>query len=175
MWACTVTGSPKPAAMQTIENMENSPRGWYSGCIGFLWFNGFVSTGMTLRTVHLKKGKASVRAGATLLYDSEPSTEEKETQIKAPVFPGCNTGQKTLSRFPQNFIYHNQVKKKQFCLLIIMTALYTSWLVMCGKLGQMYLHSVPDSPTGCLTKLLLIYSLSPLGRDIQKNKMYQGL
>jgi len=34
MWACTVTGSPKAVAMQTIENMENSPRGWYSGC----WF-----------------------------------------------------------------------------------------------------------------------------------------
>ena len=69
MWACTVTGSPKPAAMQFIENMENSPRGWYSGCIGFLWFNGYVSTGMTLRTVELKNGNATVRAGATLLYD----------------------------------------------------------------------------------------------------------
>ena len=94
MWACTVTGSPKPAAMQTIENMENSPRGWYSGCIGFLWFNGFVSTGMTLRTVHLKNGRASVRAGATLLYDSEPSTEEKETQIKASAFLAATLGSK---------------------------------------------------------------------------------
>ncbi len=95
MWACTVTGSPKPTAMQTIENMENSPRGWYSGCIGFLWFNGFVSTGMTLRTVHLKNGLASVRAGATLLYDSEPSKEEKETQIKASAFLTATMGSKS--------------------------------------------------------------------------------
>ncbi len=94
MWACTVTGSPKPAAMQTIENMENSPRGWYSGCIGFLWFNGFVSTGMTLRTVHLKNGLATVRAGATLLYDSYPPTEEKETQIKASAFLAATLGSK---------------------------------------------------------------------------------
>ena len=94
MWACTVTGSPKPVAMQTIENMENSPRGWYSGCIGFLWFNGFVSTGMTLRTVHLKNGRATVRAGATLLYDSDPATEERETHIKASAFLGATLGSK---------------------------------------------------------------------------------
>jgi len=94
MWACTVTGSPKPVAMQTIENMENSPRDWYSGCIGFLWFNGYVSTGMTLRTVHLKNGRASVRAGATLLYDSDPATEERETHIKASAFLGATLGSK---------------------------------------------------------------------------------
>jgi anthranilate synthase len=97
MWACTVTGSPKPVAMQTIENMENSPRGWYSGCIGFLWFNGFVSTGMTLRTVHLKNGRASVRAGATLLYDSDPATEERETHIKASAFLGATLGSKPVA------------------------------------------------------------------------------
>jgi len=94
MWACTVTGSPKPKAMQTIENMENSPRGWYSGCVGFLWFNGYVSTGMTLRTVHLKKGLATVRAGATLLYDSDPHDEEEETRIKASAFLEATLGNK---------------------------------------------------------------------------------
>ncbi len=92
MWACTVTGSPKPKAMQTIENMENSPRGWYSGAIGFLWFNGYVSTGMTLRTIQLKNGKATVRAGATLLYDSDPSAEERETHIKASAFLEATLG-----------------------------------------------------------------------------------
>jgi len=92
MWACTVTGSPKPKAMQTIENMENSPRGWYSGCVGFLWFNGYVSTGMTLRTVQLKNGHATVRAGATLLYDSDPYKEEKETRIKASAFLEATMG-----------------------------------------------------------------------------------
>jgi len=97
MWACTVTGSPKPVAMQTIENMENTPRGWYSGCIGFLWFNGYVSTGMTLRTVHLKNGRASVRAGATLLYDSDPATEERETHIKASAFLGATLGSKPVA------------------------------------------------------------------------------
>ena len=94
MWACTVTGSPKPVAMQTIENLENSSRRWYSGCVGFLWFNGYASTGMTLRTIHLEKGLATVRAGATLLYDSDPAAEERETRIKASAFLEATLGQK---------------------------------------------------------------------------------
>ncbi len=92
MWACTLTGSPKPIAMQTIENLENSPRRWYGGCIGFLWFNGYVSTGMTLRTVHLQNGQATVRAGATLLYESDPEAEEQETRIKASAFLEATLG-----------------------------------------------------------------------------------
>jgi anthranilate synthase len=83
MWAVTVTGSPKRAAIQWLENHEDSPRGWYGGAIGFLSFNGDLNTGLTLRTVHIKNGVARVRVGATLLYDSIPEKEEEETLIKA--------------------------------------------------------------------------------------------
>ncbi len=83
MWACTVTGAPKPAAVQEIENLERTPRGWYSGAVGFLCFNGNLNTGITLRTAHLKDGRASVRAGATLLYGSDPDAEERESRTKA--------------------------------------------------------------------------------------------
>jgi anthranilate synthase len=86
MWACTLTGSPKPIAMQTIENLENSPRRWYGGCVGLFTFNKQINTGITIRTIHLQKGLATVRAGATLLYDSEPDSEEEETRIKASAF-----------------------------------------------------------------------------------------
>ncbi len=86
MWACTVTGAPKPAALQAIEDFENSPRAWYSGAIGFLSFSGNLNTGITLRTAHLKDGRATVRAGATLLYDSDPIAEEEETRTKAAAF-----------------------------------------------------------------------------------------
>ena len=103
MWACTVTGSPKPVAMQTIENLENSPRRWYSGCVGFLWFNGYASTGMTLRTIHLEKGLATVRAGATLLYDSDPAAEERETRIKASAFLEATLGQKIKEKSQEPF------------------------------------------------------------------------
>nr|MBP9838030.1 chorismate-binding protein [Pseudomonadota bacterium] len=83
MWACTVTGAPKPAALQEIENLEKSPRAWYSGAIGMLCFNGSLNTGITLRTAWLKEGRAYLRAGATLLYGSDPALEEQETRTKA--------------------------------------------------------------------------------------------
>jgi anthranilate synthase len=86
MWACTVTGAPKPAAVQEIEQLENSPRGWYSGAIGFLCFDGGLNTGITLRTARLKDGRAETRAGATLLFGSDPDSEEQETRTKAASF-----------------------------------------------------------------------------------------
>jgi len=82
-WAVTVTGAPKHAAMQFIEQHEKSPRRWYGGAMGFIGFNGNLNTGLTLRTMRIKDGIAEVRAGATLLIDSDPDSEEAETQLKA--------------------------------------------------------------------------------------------
>ena len=83
MWAVTVTGAPKTWAMQFIEDHEATPRRWYGGAVGKVGFDGSMNTGLTLRTAHITGGIAAVRAGATLLYDSVPEAEEKETQIKA--------------------------------------------------------------------------------------------
>jgi anthranilate synthase len=83
MWAVTVTGAPKTWAMQFIEDHEQVPRRWYGGAIGVIGFDGSMNTGLTLRTAHITGGVASVRAGATLLFDSEPTAEERETQLKA--------------------------------------------------------------------------------------------
>ncbi len=82
-WAVTVTGAPKHAAIQFIEDHERSPRCWYGGAIGTIGFNGNMNTGLTLRTTRIKDGIAEVRAGATLLYDSDPHAEEAETRLKA--------------------------------------------------------------------------------------------
>ncbi|MEM7695185.1 MAG: anthranilate synthase component I [Pseudomonadota bacterium] len=82
-WAVTVTGAPKRRAMQFIEDHEKSARAWYGGAVGLLHFNGDLNTGLTLRTVHIQDGVASVRAGATLLADSDPDEEERETVLKA--------------------------------------------------------------------------------------------
>ncbi len=82
-WAVTVTGAPKLAAMQYIERFEKSPRHWYGGALGQLGFDGNMNTGLTLRTIRVKDGIAEVRAGATLLFDSDPQAEEAETRLKA--------------------------------------------------------------------------------------------
>jgi anthranilate synthase len=98
MWAVTLTGAPKRAAMQKIEDLENSPREWYGGAIGFISFNGNLNTGITIRTIHLKDGVARVRVGATLLVDSDPDEEEKETRIKASAFIDAILGKKPPER-----------------------------------------------------------------------------
>jgi anthranilate synthase len=83
MWAVTVTGAPKAWAMQFIEDHEDRPRRWYGGAVGMIGFDGGMNTGLTLRTAHIRDGVAAVRAGATLLFDSDPAAEERETQLKA--------------------------------------------------------------------------------------------
>ena len=85
-WAVTVTGAPKAWAMQFLEDHERSPRAWYGGAVGLLGFDGNLNTGLTLRTIRVKDGAAEVRAGATLLYDSDPDAEEEETRLKASAF-----------------------------------------------------------------------------------------
>src|SRR5262247_1857188 len=85
-WAVTVTGATKTWAMQFIEDHERSCRAWYGGAVGVIGFDGHLNTGLTLRTIRVKHGVAEVRAGATLLYDSDPEAEEAETELKASVF-----------------------------------------------------------------------------------------
>lgn len=82
-WAVTVCGAPKTWAMQFVEESERSQRRWYGASVGHVAFDGHLNTGLTLRTVRISNGVAEVRAGATLLFDSVPESEEKETELKA--------------------------------------------------------------------------------------------
>src|SRR5579871_714013 len=86
MWAVTVIGAPKKAAAQTIESLEKNARGWYGGAVGMLTLNGDINTGILIRTTYLRDGVASYPVGATLLYDSIPALEERETRLKATGF-----------------------------------------------------------------------------------------
>ncbi len=86
MWAVTVIGAPKKAAAQTVERLEKDARGWYGGAVGMLAMNGDMNTGILIRTTYLKDGMARYPVGATLLYDSVPEMEERETRLKATGF-----------------------------------------------------------------------------------------
>ncbi|MCQ4044509.1 anthranilate synthase component I [Streptantibioticus rubrisoli] len=83
LWAVTVTGAPKLAAVEFLEREERSPRRWYGGAVGSVGFDGSLDTVLTLRTIQIRDGVATVRAGATLLHDSSPQDEEAETELKA--------------------------------------------------------------------------------------------
>lgn len=95
MWAVTVTGAPKKAAIRWIEDHEDSPRDWYGGAVGFYSFDGGLNTGLTLRTIRIRGGVAEIRVGATLLYDSIPAEEEEETLTKGAALLKAVRGNRT--------------------------------------------------------------------------------
>jgi anthranilate synthase len=86
MWSVTMIGAPKKAAAVAIEALEKSARGWYGGALGMISLNGDINTGILIRTTYLQDGLASYPVGATLLYDSVPALEERETRFKATAF-----------------------------------------------------------------------------------------
>jgi anthranilate synthase len=104
MWAVTVIGAPKKAAAQAIESLEKNARGWYGGAVGMISLNGDINTGILIRTTYLRDGVASYPVGATLLYDSIPAMEERETRLKATGFfrtlgaSGCSKPSTTVER-----------------------------------------------------------------------------
>lgn len=86
MWSVTMIGAPKKAAAQTVEALEKDARGWYGGAVGMISLNGDINTGILIRTTYLRDGMARYPVGATLLYDSVPAMEERETRLKATGF-----------------------------------------------------------------------------------------
>jgi anthranilate synthase component 1 len=81
--AGTLSGAPKPRAMEIIEQLEPTRRGVYGGAVGYLDFGGDLDTAIAIRTAVLRDGVAHVQAGAGIVADSDPATEEAETRHKA--------------------------------------------------------------------------------------------
>jgi anthranilate synthase component 1 len=79
----TVSGAPKPRAMEIIEEQEPTRRGLYAGAVGYLDFAGDLDTCIAIRTVLLRDGMAYVQAGAGIVADSDPQAEDDECRNKA--------------------------------------------------------------------------------------------
>jgi anthranilate synthase component I len=81
--AGTVSGAPKPSAMTIIETLEPTRRAVYAGTVGYLDASGDMDMAIAIRTAVLYQGRAYVQAGAGIVADSDPATEEAETRHKA--------------------------------------------------------------------------------------------
>ncbi|SEF64396.1 anthranilate synthase, component I [Actinacidiphila yanglinensis] len=81
--AGTLSGAPKPRAMQIIEELEPTRRGLYGGCVGYLDFAGDSDTAIAIRTALVRDGTAYVQAGAGIVADSDPVSEDTECRNKA--------------------------------------------------------------------------------------------
>jgi len=81
--AGTLSGAPKPRALQLIDEYEPTRRGVYGGVCGYFDFAGDMDMAIAIRTAVLKDGKAYVQAGAGIVMDSVPTSETQETVNKA--------------------------------------------------------------------------------------------
>ena len=87
--AGTLSGAPKPRAMEIIEENEPTRRGIYGGTIGYLDFTGNIDTCIAIRTAVIKDGVAYVQAGAGIVADSDPISENQECINKAAAVLGA--------------------------------------------------------------------------------------
>ena len=81
--AGTVSGAPKVRAMQIIDELEKEKRGLYAGCVGYFSAAGEMDTCIVLRTALIKDGTMYVQAGAGIVADSDPGSEQPECINKA--------------------------------------------------------------------------------------------
>ena len=87
--AGTLSGAPKPRAMEIIEAHEPTRRGVYGGTIGYLDFTGNIDACIAIRTAVIKDGIAYVQAGAGIVADSDPASENQECINKAAAVLGA--------------------------------------------------------------------------------------
>jgi len=87
--AGTLSGAPKPRAMEIIEELEPTRRGIYGGAIGYLDFTGNIDTCIAIRTALIHQGTAYVQAGAGVVADSDPESENQECLNKAAAVLGA--------------------------------------------------------------------------------------
>ena len=87
--AGTLSGAPKPRAMQIIEELEPTRRGLYGGALGYLDFRGNIDTCIAIRTAVIKSGRAYVQAGAGIVADSDAQSENQECINKASAVLGA--------------------------------------------------------------------------------------
>jgi anthranilate synthase component 1 len=87
--AGTLSGAPKPRAMEIIESLEPTRRGLYGGAIGYIDFTGNIDTCIAIRTALLHNGKAYVQAGAGVVADSDALSENQECLNKAAAVLGA--------------------------------------------------------------------------------------
>lgn len=81
--AGTLTGAPKVRAMELIDEFETVFRGPYGGAVGYFSLSGDADFAITIRTVSLRGGYATVQAGGGIVADSQPEFEYNESINKA--------------------------------------------------------------------------------------------
>lgn len=83
--AGTLSGAPKPRALEIIHDLEPTARGLFGGVVGYFDFQGNADLAIAIRTALIRDGVARIQAGAGIVLDSDPESEYQETLSKAAV------------------------------------------------------------------------------------------
>lgn len=81
----SITGCPKKRAMEIIDEIENYPRGFYTGCIGY-FYKDTAEFSIAIRTMVKKKNIIELAVGGGIVIDSNMEAEYKENFQKAEAF-----------------------------------------------------------------------------------------
>jgi anthranilate synthase component I len=79
----TITGCPKVRCMQIIAELEGTPRGAYTGSLGYLNRDGSMDSNILIRSLEIRGSEVALRAGAGIVADSIPERELDEARAKA--------------------------------------------------------------------------------------------
>jgi para-aminobenzoate synthetase/4-amino-4-deoxychorismate lyase len=94
----SVTGAPKKRSMEIIQALEDQPRGWYCGALGWFDPNGDFAMSVPIRTLQMEcnpQANASsfvLGVGAGITMDSDANTEYQECQLKAAFLTSLPSG-----------------------------------------------------------------------------------
>ncbi len=81
--AGTLSGAPKPRALQIIDELEPVQRGVYGGVVGYFGLGGAADLAIAIRTATIRGGIAMVQAGGGIVADSVAAMEDQESRNKA--------------------------------------------------------------------------------------------
>ncbi|WP_142988327.1 aminodeoxychorismate synthase component I [Granulicella rosea] len=79
----SITGAPKRRTMQIIQELEPSPRGVYTGCIGYFGPRGEACFNVAIRTLQLQRGCVVMGVGGGITAGSQSGEEYEECRLKA--------------------------------------------------------------------------------------------
>jgi len=79
----SMTGAPKLRTCEIIDRLETSPRGVYSGALGYFGFDGQADLSVVIRTAVRAGDTITVGAGGAIVLASDPESELAERNLKA--------------------------------------------------------------------------------------------
>lgn len=79
----SVTGAPKIRTMEIIHELEQDPRGVYTGAIGFVAPHREAVFSVAIRTIVINGSKGEMGVGGGIVFDSDPTHEYEECVLKA--------------------------------------------------------------------------------------------